>query len=90
LFGPIHFLAPFLAHAGGTLAAAFITTKLAVTQTWSIAKVPGILFFMAGAYMVHSLQAPLWFEVADLTLAYLPMAWLGYLLAHPKPNPDQG
>lgn len=84
LFNPIHFLAPFLAHAIGTLVAAFVTIKLAATKSWSIARIPGILFFMAGVFMVHSLHAPLWFEVIDLSLAYLPMAWLGFLLARPK------
>lgn len=29
---------------------------------------------------VQMIPAPLWFDVLDLALAYLPMAWLGYQL----------
>jgi len=90
LFYPINFLAPFLAHSIGTLVAAWVTTKLAVTKSWALARVPGILFFIGGAYMVHLLPAPLWFEYVDLVFAYLPMAWLGFLLGRPNEKINQG
>ncbi|MEY3342876.1 MAG: hypothetical protein RL090_560 [Bacteroidota bacterium] len=90
LFNPINFLAPFLAHAIGTFVAVWVTTKLAVTKSWNIARIPGILFFIAGAYMVYLLQAPLWFETIDLVFAFLPMAWLGFLLARPNKKTNQG
>lgn len=28
--------------------------------------------------MVRLLPAPMWFEILDLTLVYLPMGWLAY------------
>jgi hypothetical protein len=30
---------------------------------------------------VANLSAPLWFNVLDLVMAYIPMAYLGYFLA---------
>ena len=76
LMGPEHFLMPFLAHALGTLAGAMLAARLsnALRPAMSI----GFLFFLAGAYMVWILPSPIWFSIADLSLAYLPMAWLGF------------
>jgi hypothetical protein len=34
--------------------------------------------------MVKILPSPLWFNITDLCLAYLPMAWLGYLIGRRK------
>lgn len=90
LFNPINFLAPFLAHSIGTLVAVWVTTKLAVTKSWNISRIPGIFFFIAGTYMVYLLEAPLWFETIDLLLAYFPMAWFGFLLARPNKKTNQG
>jgi len=36
----------------------------------------GFLFFIGGVMAVNMINAPLWFDVLDLSLAYLPMAWL--------------
>jgi VIT1/CCC1 family predicted Fe2+/Mn2+ transporter len=78
LMGPEHFLMPFIAHALGTLAGAMLAARLsnALRPALSI----GFLFFLGGAYMIYILPSPLWFSIADLMLAYLPMAWLGYRL----------
>jgi hypothetical protein len=77
-----HFLMPFLAHALGTLAGAMLAARLsnALRPAMSI----GVLFFVGGAYMVWVLPSPLWFNIVDLTLAYIPMAWLGYRLMSKK------
>jgi hypothetical protein len=80
LFQPIHFMAPFLAHALGTFFASWITVQFAGTPSIIRAMVPGVLFLAAGVYMVVILDAPLWFEITDLVLAYIPMAWLGFKL----------
>jgi len=37
-----------------------------------------MLFLLGGIMMVVSVGGPIWFIMMDLTLAYLPMAWLGY------------
>ncbi|MFZ9941987.1 MAG: hypothetical protein ACO3O0_00105 [Bacteroidia bacterium] len=80
LFEPVHFLAPFLAHAVGTLVAAWVATRFASAPNLFLSMIPGILFFLAGTYMAVDLKAPLWFEALDLTCAYIPMAWIGYTI----------
>jgi hypothetical protein len=41
----------------------------------------GFAFLAAGVMMVIMLpETPLWFTLADLLLAYLPMAYLGHRL----------
>lgn len=80
LFGPEHFLMPFLAHALGTLTGAFITAWIAIRIRLILAMVIGCFFLAGGIMNVVLLDSPLWFTLADLLLAYLPMAWLGYYL----------
>jgi hypothetical protein len=80
LMQPIHFLMPFLAHALGTLAAAFLATKLIKQNSLLYALGAGLLFFIGGASMVKMLPAPVWFNITDLVGAYFPMAWLGWKL----------
>ena len=81
LFNPINFLMPFLAHALGTLTGAFIATKIAATYKLPIALSIGFLFLIGGIQMSNILPAPLWFNIADLGFAYIPMGYLGYRLA---------
>ena len=81
LFEPKHFIFPFLAHALGTLVGAFFAAKLAATSNLAMAGVIGVLFLAAGTANVLMLPAPAWFNVVDLVGAYLPMAWIGALLA---------
>jgi uncharacterized membrane protein YedE/YeeE len=78
---PRHFIMPFLAHAMGTLAGAFLVTLLIKERKLFRALLVGFLFFLAGTYMVFILPSPLWFDALDLGLAYIPMAWIGYKLA---------
>lgn len=72
---PKHFLMPFLAHALGTFVGAFIAAKIAATSKMAIAI--GIVFMIGGIMMVMMLPSPLWFDITDLALAYIPMAYLG-------------
>jgi hypothetical protein len=78
-FEPIHFLAPFLAHAIGTLIGAlivgFLTKKLHLSLT------VGVVFLIGGISMVFSAPSPLWFNIIDLFLAYIPMAYLGFIIS---------
>jgi len=80
LFKPINFMAPFMAHALGTFFASWIAVQFAGNPSLKRAMVPGILFLAGGVYMVVILDAPLWFEITDLVLAYIPLAWLGFKL----------
>jgi hypothetical protein len=81
LFAPVNFIFPFLAHALGTLAGASVAAKLAASHSAKLAIGIGILFLMGGIAAVIMLGGPLWFIVADLLLAYIPMGYLGAVLA---------
>lgn len=76
LFQPKHFLAPFLAHALGTLAGAFVAFLVAGSRKAAFAWAIGAVFLAGGIAAAAMIPAPAWFIAADLLLAYLPMAWL--------------
>ncbi|MFT5168793.1 MAG: hypothetical protein ACI8P3_004038 [Saprospiraceae bacterium] len=82
-----HFIFPFLAHALGTLAAAFVAAKIAVNHKMRFAIAMGVLFIIFGIMMVVLVGGPLWFIVLDLVVAYIPMGWLGGNLATRNLNP---
>jgi hypothetical protein len=84
LFEPKHFLFPFLAHALGTLGGAFVAAKIAATHKLKFAMSIGFLFLAGGIANIMMLPSPLWFTLVDLVGAYLPMAFVGYQLAHKK------
>lgn len=81
LFAPKNFLFPFLAHALGTLAGAFVAAKIAASHHMVCAMLIGFIFLIGGVSMVFMVGGPLWFMAADLLLAYLPMGYFGGLLA---------
>lgn len=84
LFEPRHFLFPFLAHALGTLVGAGAAAWLSPAPRPLAAYIVGGLFLVGGIVNCVILPAPVWFILADVILAYLPMAWLGRALApHP-------
>lgn len=85
LFTPINFLFPFLAHALGTLVGAFIAAKLAASHQFKFAMLIGVFFLGGGITAVAMFGGPLWFKVADLALAYIPMGYLGAVLAGRSP-----
>lgn len=81
LFKPYHFITPWLAHALGTLAGAFVAARIAANRKFLFAMVIGAFFLLGGLVNVFLLPAPGWFVALDLVGAYLPMAWLGAHLA---------
>ena len=78
---PEHFIAPFLAHAIGTLVATFLAALIVVHRRKNITRVISLLYMAGGAYMVAILPSPIWFNLLDLIVAYVPMGMLGYWLA---------
>ena len=76
LFEPRHFVMPFLAHAVGTFAGAFVACWIAATRKALMAYLVGVLFLCAGIAVSFMIPAPTWFIALDLVGAYLPMAWL--------------
>lgn len=81
LFGPKHYLFPFLAHALGTLAAAFVAVKLSTNKHLGFGLGIGGWFLLGGIAASFMIPAHTWFVATDLLLAYLPMGWLGWKLA---------
>ena len=80
LFQPRHFVMPFAAHALGTFVGAFLTSYLSANKKLMLSMLIGFMFLLGGISAVMMLPAPLWFNVLDLSCAYLPMSYLGYLL----------
>ena len=75
--GPEYFIFPFLAHAIGTLIGATITGLISANYSLKFSMLIGIYFFLGGLIMAFKIPSPIWFIIADLTIAYIPMAWLG-------------
>ena len=84
LYEPVNFLCPFLAHALGTIAGAFVAARLAASHQMKFALGIGVFFLIGGITMVVLVGGPEWFIAADLLLAYIPMALLGGILAGGK------
>ena len=84
LFTPANFLFPFLAHALGTLSGGFVAAKVAASRPVMLSICVGLCFLIGGAMMVKSLGGPMWFNVTDLLLAYIPMGYLGGILGQRK------
>ncbi len=81
---PSYFIFPFLAHALGTLLGAFIAAKVASSHPMRFAMIIGGLFLLGGILVHTMISGPTWFTIADLLLAYIPMAILGGKLAVKK------
>jgi hypothetical protein len=81
LFGPKHFIFPFLAHAIGTLVGAYLSARIAASHKMKFALGIGIFFLMGGISMVFMMPAPIWFVILDLSGAYIPMGFLSGRLA---------
>ena len=77
LFETKHFIFPFLAHALGTLVGALVAALISNTSKFVVALVVGCLFLLGGLSAAWMIPAPLWFEAADILLAYIPMALIG-------------
>ena len=81
LFSTGNFLMTWLAHALGTLAGAYTTARLSISNQRSLALLIGLFFLIGGIMAVMMIGGPITFIIADLVLAYLPMGYLGFILA---------
>lgn len=84
LYEAKHFIFPFLAHALGTLAGAFVAAKIVANNKMMFGIVIGIFFLVGGVMASMMIPAPTWFIALDLIVAYIPMGWLGGKLAGGK------
>ena len=87
LFKPENFIFPFLAHALGTLTGAFVAARLSASHHMKFALGIGVSFLIGGAAMVGMIGGPVWFNMCDLVLAYIPMGYLGGILAGRRKYP---
>ena len=76
-----YFIFPFLAHAGGSFLGGLVAGLFAANRHMLFALIVGAIFFLGGIVVAYLIPAPSWFVLLDLIVAYLPMAWLGGLLA---------
>ena len=81
MFGPEHFLFPWLGHAIGTFAGVVIAVLIQQSASKIIPIIITCAFLIGGIMMVMQIPSPLWFDVVDLAGAYLPMGYLGYRVA---------
>jgi len=81
LFEAQHFIFPFLAHALGTFAGAFLAALIAASHKMKFALAMGVFFLIGGIANTFMLPSPTWFTILDLVAAYIPMAWLGGTIA---------
>lgn len=81
LFEPQNFIFPFLAHALGTLVGAFVAAKIAASRKMLMALIIGLFFLIGGTINIVLLGGLMWFTALDIIVAYMPMAYLGFLLA---------
>lgn len=84
LYKPVNFVAPWLAHALGSLVGAFVAAKLAASHKMLFALGIGAFFLLGGIAMVSMYGGPTWFAVLDLAGAYLPMGFMGGILGGSK------
>jgi len=80
LFEPRHFIMPFLAHALGTLTGALTAYWIAGSVKQRMAYIIGVFNLCGGIAASYMIPAPAWFIALDLSLAYIPMAWLAIQL----------
>ncbi len=76
-----YFIFPFLAHALGTLVGATIAGLIAANHKMKFSLAIGVLFLIGGIVVNYMLPGPTWFAVADIVIAYIPMAWIGGKIA---------
>lgn len=81
LLQPVNFIAPWLAHALGTFAGAWTAAKLAASRQMTCSLAVAAFFLLGGIAMVATLGGPMWFSLIDLIGAYLPMGYVGSMLA---------
>lgn len=81
LLAPADYIAPFLAHALGPFVGVLVAMFVAASGRRVIAIVLALLFLAGGVYANYMIPAPMWYRILDVGLAYIPTAWLAYMIA---------
>ncbi|MBK9152897.1 MAG: hypothetical protein IPM25_01480 [Chloracidobacterium sp.] len=74
---PKHLVAPFLAHALGSLVGAAVAALISTTNKMMVGLIVGFVTLLGGIAAAFLIRAPMWFVALDLIVAYIPMAWIG-------------
>ncbi len=74
------FIFPFLAHSLGTLVGSFVAAKASKEYHISISLMVGLWFLAGGIYMTTIITATTWFEILDIIICYIAMAYIGWEL----------
>jgi len=69
---------PLLAHAADSIIGDTIAAWIATRNELLVALTIGSFFLIGGVMMVFQLPSPICFNVIEITLAYLPVSWIGY------------
>lgn len=80
MFGPEHYVFPWLGHAVGTFIGVLIAVLIQRSNSMIIPIIITSAFLIGGIMMVMQIPSPLWFDLVDLCGAYLPMGYLAYRL----------
>ena len=81
LFELKNWITPFFEHAVGSFAGGFVAALVAGSHKMKFGIAIGALHMLGAIVAVAMLPIPIWFSALDLTIAYLPMAWIGAKLA---------
>lgn len=76
LLEPVHFVFPFLAHAGNAFVGALVVCLMASSRRAQLPWIVGGLTLVGGIAASLMIPAPVWFKAVDLVFAYVPMTWL--------------
>jgi len=82
-----NFIAPWLAHAMGTLAGAALASRISTSHSIAMALAVSAFFLAGGIAMVANYGGPIEFAVLDLAGAYAPMGLLGGWLGRSRLGP---
>ena len=88
LYGPEHFIFPFLAHALGAFTGALMAHLLTAEHKERLAWKLGSLSLLGGITAATLIPAPAWYIAVDLVFAYLPMAYLAILVGRRVQKPS--
>lgn len=72
-----YYIFPFLAHALGTLIGASLAALIAASNKMKLAMGVGLAFLIVGIIAAIIIPTPLWYKILDISLGYIPMAWIG-------------
>lgn len=80
------YIFPFLAHALGTLAGSALAAFFAIKNQIVASMIVGVIFLGGGIAVNLMIPSQTWFVLVDIFIAYIPMAWLGYMIVQKFEN----